>query len=121
LEGKIRVGVMLDSFAISAWARRMLAEVAAMPEVEVALVVMNTPAPASRPASRPGGLLGNLAIRAYNVLDRRLNRRLMGMFTPTDCRDILSHVPVMKVGVVRKGYNDYGSSGLSVLDVEMKR
>ena len=92
----LRVGLLLDSFAQPAWARKLIADLQASPFARVALVV-------KCPQEAPPGLLRTLWLRRHHLLhdlyvrlDDRIFRGKPDAFAPSDVADLLRGCPVVE-------------------------
>jgi hypothetical protein len=97
VSGKLRLGILLDSYQVPAWAYAMLERIQQSDYAEIALLVINdTPA---RPKSIVSSLRNNhqhLLYIAYHKLDERLFRPKPDAFADRDLRDFLANVPCLR-------------------------
>ncbi len=105
--GKLRVGVLLDSFTVPAWVRKVLAEVQGSTVAEIVLVVEN-----GRPPRRDGFLAAlwkrrkHLLYEAYARLDRKLLKARPDAFARVDASDLLRGCPVLAVTPEQTRHSD---------------
>jgi len=99
----LRVGVLVDSLRVPAWVERVLADVAAMPGAELALVVVN-----AAPARREGfdERLPYLLYRIYSRVDRKLLPPPTDPFARRDVANLLAGVPSLSVRPEQTRYSD---------------
>ena len=88
----LRVGVMLDSYTVPLWIRRILEEIAAAPFADLVLVIIDasTPPPARRPLRERLRTLGATAFSRYQSFDYRRTRSPFDAFEMTDVSDLLT-------------------------------
>lgn len=105
--GKLRVGLLLDSFTDSAWVARIVDDVRGSSFAELALVVVNSA------ATRKGGwsqLVSQRDLflwRAYKAVDGRMFRSEPDPFRRVDLAPLLAGVPVLQVQPHMKRFSDY--------------
>lgn len=94
---------MLDSFTVPAWIRKIIGHLMAAEFVDLALVVLNTEPPLSRPrfsrlrAPRRQRLLFNL----YRRIDERLFMTEPNAFAGVDIEPDLARVPILPATALR--------------------
>lgn len=104
---KLRVGILLDSCRVPAWAYAMLEQIHRSDYAEITLIVLNdTP---ERPQSPLSSFLAHRHLLLYGVyqkLDDRLFRPRPDAFARRDLRDFLAGVPCMPVVPERSAHAD---------------
>jgi len=107
--GKLRVGLLLDSFQVPAWAYVMLQRIRDSSYAEIDLVVLN-----GAFGKEKGSLLSRLArqrrfllYEAYRELDRRVLRVKPDAMEILDAAGLLAGVPVLKVRPREGAYSDW--------------
>jgi hypothetical protein len=111
----LRVGLLLDSLLQPRWVAEMLAQVSALPFVELSVVVLNEGNPAGiapRTRKLPSfrGVFANrrhLLFALYSKLDSRLYRPEPDPFEPVDLTDQLNAVPQLRVRPRMTKFCDY--------------
>jgi hypothetical protein len=105
--GKLRLGILLDSYQVPAWIYAMLERIHRSGCAEIALVVLND-SPA-RPKSLVSSLVTarrHLLYIAYRKLDARLSRPRPDAFVDRDLRDFLASVPCLRAVPRRTARSD---------------
>ncbi len=107
MQNKLRVGLLIDSSWLPAWAFRSLEQVANLDCAEICLVIQNR-------AGRVGRICGstptqeqNIAYRLLDKWDRAFFRRGPDAFMLRDAKELLSKLPVITVETAegtRSGY-----------------
>jgi len=105
---KLRVGLMLDSYAIPAWYLRMLERIQASDYATVELVILNSlgSGPKSSLSQR---ILRNLPIflfRAHRVFETVVSKPTPNAFTERDASEILATVPALTVTPKKTKFSD---------------
>ncbi|MBB3047815.1 hypothetical protein FHR99_002081 [Litorivivens lipolytica] len=116
---KIKVGLLLDTFEVPAWAARLIENIAASDFAEITLVVLNdnteeVPAPNKALVSKlinNRDRLGSVVVRklletAYSALIER-NTYLPDANQPINCESLIKHCPVIKAKTRRTTWCDY--------------
>ena len=106
--GKLRIGLLLDSFEVPAWVYEMLVTLRQSTYADIALIVVNdSPKPKHRSLfSRVLGAWDNLFFAAYWKLDAKLFAVTPDAFEPRDATALLHDVPVMRVRPECTKYSD---------------
>lgn len=105
----LRIGLMVDSFAVDAWVAKIIADIQASGFAEISLVVLNTlPAPVRKPlGKRIRAHWKSTAFVRYSQWDYRRNKDSdHDSHAEIDVRERLSEVPVLQVEPMRKGFTD---------------
>ncbi len=95
----LRVGLLLDSFTLPAWAYEMLATVHRSAYAKIELIVMNAAAaPTTRSLfTKIVGSWNTILYAAYTGLEDRVFAREPDPFAPRDAADLLRDIPVVHV------------------------
>ncbi len=106
--GKLRIGLLLDSFVLPAWAYEMLVTVQQSPYAEIALIVLNDSEEAKRRSffSRVVAAWGNILYVAYCKLEARVFTVDPDAFEQRNATALLQNVPVIPVKPHRTLYSD---------------
>src|SRR5207249_3634206 len=104
-DGKLRVGLLLDSFVLPAWAYEMLVTVQQSPYAGIALIVLNDSAEASR-FSRAVDVWSTILYRAYCKLEERIFSVDPDAFERRNATALLENVPVIRVKPQRTIHSD---------------
>ena len=104
-DGKLRVGLLLDSFVLPAWAYEMLVTVQQSPYAGIALIVLNDSAEASR-FSRADDVWSTILYRAYCKLEERIFSVDPDAFERRNATALLENVPVIRVKPQRTIHSD---------------
>jgi hypothetical protein len=104
----LRIGIMLDSYASSAWVARIVEDIQASGFAKIELVVLNTPAPPAEVSFKKR--LKNywkLALyHRYEQWDYERNKTKPDAKAATDLSSLLRDVPAITVHPLRKGFTD---------------
>lgn len=103
----IRVGLLLDSWAVPAWVARIVDDIRSAPFAEISVVVLNATPPWARSVRRVLEKRHQLLWRAYMAADARLFRVPHNPFTRRNLEVLLSDVPVVQVSPEKKLFSDY--------------
>lgn len=105
----LRVGLLLDSFEQPAWVHRLIADLADSPFAELALVVLNDPAPAGKPSFRVklSRYRAALLFQLYTRFDAWRFRSARDPFVASDIGPQVAGVPVVKVRPGMTRFCDY--------------
>lgn len=104
----LRIGLMLDSYASSAWVGKIVADIQKSDFAHIALVVLNTPIE-RRPQSFRERLRAHWKLTAYSRYeqwDYQRNRYTPDAKAACDLSEPLREVPVIRVLPERKGFTD---------------
>src|SRR3984885_13039568 len=105
----LRIGLMLDSFAVDAWVAKIIADIQASGFAQISLVVLNTlPAPVRKPlGKRLKAHWKSTAFVRYSQWDYRRNQDAEhDSHAEIDVQERLPGVPVLQVEPMRKGFTD---------------
>lgn len=106
--GKLRIGVMLDSYELPAWAFLALDRVMQLDCTELCLIVLNENSNIHGTKIRHIWKNRNqLAYHLFDRIDRWIFRRDPDAFEPKNIESMLAGTPVIKVRPIRKKYSDY--------------
>ena len=107
-QGKLRIGLLLDSFEVAAWVYEMLVTLRQSTYADIALIVLNdSPKPKRRSlVSRVLRAWDNLFFAAYWKLDAKLFAVTPDAFEPRNATALLHDVPVMRVRPECTKYSD---------------
>jgi hypothetical protein len=112
----IRVGILLDDFLVPAWMHRVIEIVAALPYVQICLVIKNA-SPLSTSAGRFFALRDLLFYRIYRQIDRRLFRVGIDAFAIRDLRSVLGETETIEVVPEQTKFSDrFSAADLSRID-----
>ena len=106
----LRIGIMLDSYMVSAWIGKIVEDIQHSDIARIALVIRNTPPPP--PAQRPGlrKRLQNhwklTLYHAYEARDYQRNKSGDDAKASQDLSATLSEIPSLTVLPLRKGFTD---------------
>lgn len=103
---KLKVGLLLDSFEIPAWAFLMLEKIQAAESSEICLIVLNKPIQKSK-FQKFWSNKNKLIYFAYSYLDNIIFNCKPDAFEKKDTRSFLKNIPVIRVNPKRKKYSDY--------------
>lgn len=104
---KLRVGVLLDSLTVPAWASTLIRQIVGSDCAEIVLVAVNAAEHSRRSAI--GKLWRHrhlLLYLGYTALDRKLFPVTPDAFEPTDVAPLLADVPQLPVVPVEKKFSD---------------
>lgn len=106
---KIRVGLLIDDFGMTAWEFRMLERIVTGDFSEVVLVVKRKQSPV---VSRTFGdkLKENLAhgfFKVYSKIEPRLYKTETNAFATTDTKSLLGNIPLLEVDCIEKKFSDF--------------
>src|SRR2546430_4537517 len=106
--GKLRIGLLLDSFEVPAWVYEMLVTLRQSTYADIALIVVNdSPKPKRRSlVSRVLRAWDSLFFAAYWKLDAKLFAVTPDAFEPRNATALLHDVPVMRVRPECTKYSD---------------
>jgi hypothetical protein len=104
----LRIGLMLDSYAVSAWVAKIVEDIQASDFARISLVVLNTPIPLSPlPFTKRVKAHWKLTTYArYEQWDYAQNRSSNDSKATCDLSETLREVPVVTVDPLRKGFTD---------------
>jgi len=108
---RLRVGLLIDSFTLPAWAYEMLVTVHRSTYAEIALVVLNDSPPPPR-RSWLSKLWKNrhvILYALYSKLEDRLFTAEPDAFAPRNATDLLRDVPVVRVKPTQARHSDWFS------------
>ncbi len=104
----LRIGIMLDSYASSAWVAKIIEDIQTSDFARIELVVLNTPPPEQRPPL--GKRLRNhwklTLFHRYEQWDYRRNKSALDAKASVDLAPLLRDVSRITVLPVRKGFTD---------------
>ncbi len=119
MNNKIRVGLLIDDYGMTAWEYRMLERIMTGDSGEVVLVVKRKHSPiVHRPFS--ARLKENLThgfFKVYTKIEPRLYKTETNAFAATDTKGLLENIPLLEVDCIEKKFSDY----LTEADVEQIR
>lgn len=104
----LRIGLMLDSYLVSAWIAKIVDDIQSSDFAEVALVVLNTPVSTARPPLK-GRIKAHWKLTAYaryEHWDYLRNRSENDSRASVDLTERLRDVPALKTEPIRKGFTD---------------
>ncbi len=104
----LRIGIMLDSYASSAWVAKIVEDVQASDFARIELVVLNTP-PAEKRAAFGKRLRNHWKLtlfHRYEQWDYKRNKSALDAKAPFDLAPLLRDVPRITVLPLRKGFTD---------------
>jgi hypothetical protein len=106
---RIRVGLLIDDFNMTAWEYRMLERIVSGDFGEVVLVVKRKDSPVvPRPfAERIKDKLVHGFFKAYTKIEPRLYKTDTNAFAVTDTRPLIGKVPLLEVECIEKKFSDY--------------
>lgn len=107
-ERNLKLGILLDSYEVPAWAYSALERITNSDYAEISLIILNDNNDAYK--SKFDKLWKNkdkIVYRIFNKIDEKMDHRQPNAFKPKNLREILSDVPTLKVKPVQKGYSDY--------------
>jgi hypothetical protein len=106
--GKVRVGLLLDSFVLPAWAYEMLVTLQQSAYAEIALIVLNESGVPKRRSffSRVAGAWGTILYLAYCKLEEKVFAVDPDAFERRDATTLLRDVPVIRVKPHRTTFSD---------------
>jgi hypothetical protein len=97
-EGKLKIGLLMDSFGQPEWVHRMLSIIQASDYAEISLIILN-----DAPAPPPKGVVkkftdnyDTLLFSGYRALENKLFVPQPNAFKNRDTKDLLHEVPVIK-------------------------
>jgi hypothetical protein len=105
---KLKLGILLDSYDVPAWAYRSLERIADSDYAEFALVILNSSAYVHK--SEVGGVWKNrrkLVYQVFRAIDEKLFIREQNAFELKNARGLLSNAPVIEVRPIEKGEGEY--------------
>ncbi len=111
MTAKLRIGLLLDSVSLPAWAFTAIERMIRSNHAELALVVLNQPQLASGSAGR--ALERNSLpwlYRVFNTIDEKLFLRGPNALEQVDTSEIFSQVPVMNVAPIDKNREQHFSA-----------
>ncbi len=104
----LRIGIMLDAYASSAWVAKVIEDIQASGFASIELVVLNTPPSQQRPTFRKR--LRNhwklTLFHRYEQWDYKRNKAANDAKAATDLSPLLSDIPCITVHPLRKGFTD---------------
>ncbi len=106
---KIRVGLLIDDFGMTAWEYRMLERITTGDFSEVVLIVKRKESPAVN-KSFAARLKENLAhgfFKVYAKIEPRLYKVDTNAFETKDTKALLGNVPLLEVDCIEKKFSDY--------------
>src|SRR5689334_695183 len=100
MSAKLRVGLLLDTIAMPAWAFTALERMVRSDSAELVLVILNKSRATSDlvPRTEPAHRLYHI----FNRLDEKLFLHGPNALTPMDVSEIFAHVPLLEVEPVDK-------------------
>lgn len=104
----LRVGILLDSYASSAWVASVVEDIQRSEFARIELVVLNTPPPPAAPSfnKRLKNYWKHALYNRYEDWDYRRNKMELDAKAPADLSAALRDVPVVTVHPQRKGFTD---------------
>lgn len=105
----LRIGIMLDSYSTSAWMSKVIKDLQDSDFADVALIILNTPAPTSQKPSLKKRLENywKLALyHRYEQWDYQRHKSDRDAKATVDVSSFLTDVPFVKVNPIRKGFTD---------------
>ncbi len=105
---KLRVGILVNSCRIPAWAHAMLQRIVAGDYAEIVLVVRDASPRGSAPgvAERIRRNAPNVLFTAFSRIESRLSHPRPDAFASVDCSELLAGVPCVDVIPVRGKFSD---------------
>ncbi|HEX2295937.1 MAG TPA: hypothetical protein VHN37_11580 [Actinomycetota bacterium] len=100
---RLRVGVMLDSFAVPAWIEKVLRQIESSGIAELRIAILNREPPRSR-SQRVRGARGRELFWLYEKVDYRVFRAAKDAFATTDVAGYFDSAEVLEVVPLRKRF-----------------
>ena len=108
MAAKLRIGLLLDSVSMPAWAFTAIERIIRSNHAELTLVVFNQPQPVS---GSPGRAFRKDSIpwlyRIYNTIDEKLFLHSPNALAQVDASEIFSDVPVLEVTPIAENSRQY--------------
>lgn len=115
MDPRLRVGVLLDSFFLPAWALTAIERIIRSNYAELALVILNPSRPKGRPALAAFWKnRSHWLYFAFSAIDKKLFLRRQDASARVDSSPVLSHIPILRV----KPVDEDGRQSFSVSDLE---
>ena len=111
---RLRVGIMLDSWADSAWIGKIIRDIQSSEFAELSLVILNNDRPKPKPPIWRRLLTFDISPQArrgalfyfYSLLDQRLFRRQMDAFQIVDLQQLCPDVETIAIIPEKKKFTD---------------
>lgn len=107
LREPLRIGILLDSFVLPAWAHCMLERIARERYAKIVLIIANaSPRSSETLLATRGSRRATMFYRLYRRWDKRLFRGSPDAFAEKDASSLLANIPVLRVVPVQTKYSD---------------
>jgi hypothetical protein len=114
---KLRLGLLLDSYTLPAWANRSIELILDGGCAEISLIILRPTASSAAHQQKAGQRSGPVVFRALNAVDEKLFVRQLNALENVDCAPHCTGVPVLQAEVTQCGESGY----LSAKDIEQIR
>jgi hypothetical protein len=108
VDQKLRIGLLMDTLVVPAWAYRMLEILAQSDYAEIKLVVLNQPARVKKSfGERLNNKLSYFLYESYRQIDKKRFKARQDAFEKMDAGTLLAGIPVVKVKPRQTRFSDY--------------